>query len=96
MVPLLAAYVKEQGHDDGPILHLPGIRGRDLKDPDVRVPERASREAWRLAMVMTADEAIGLHVAEWLPRGALDLIDTPSGPARRSVTASIDSRAMAA
>jgi AraC-like DNA-binding protein len=75
VVPLLAAYVKAQGHDDEPILHLPGIRGRDLKDPDVRVPETASREAWRLAMELTGDEAIGLHVAEWLPRGALDLVE---------------------
>ena len=75
VVPLLAAYVKEQGHDGDPILQLTGIRGRDLKDPDLRVPETASREAWRLAMAMTADEAIGLHVAQWLPRGALDLIE---------------------
>jgi AraC-like DNA-binding protein len=75
VVPLLAAYVKEQGHDAAPILQLTGIRGRDLKDPDVRVPETASREAWRLTMAMTGDEAIGIHVAEWLPRGALDLVE---------------------
>jgi hypothetical protein len=75
VVPLLAAYVKEQGHDASPILQLTGIRGRDLKDPDVRVPGTAAREAWRLAMAMTADEAIGLHVAQWLPRGGLDLIE---------------------
>ena len=49
VVPLLAAYVREQGHDCDPILQLTGIRGRDLKDPDLRVPETASREAWRLA-----------------------------------------------
>ena len=53
VVPLLAAYVRAQGHDSTPILELTGIRGRDLKDPDVRVPESASREAWRLAMTMT-------------------------------------------
>jgi hypothetical protein len=75
VVPLLAAYVREQGYDCAPILQLPGIRGRDLKDPDIRVPEAASREAWRLAMAITADDAIGLHVAQWLPRGALDLIE---------------------
>ena len=75
VVPLLTAYVSEQGHDAGRILQLTGIRGRDLKDPDVRVPEAASREAWHLAMAMTGDEAIGLHVAQWLPRGALDLIE---------------------
>ena len=75
VVPLLAAYIKEQGHDADSILQLPGIRGRDLKDPDLRVPEDASREAWRLAMTMTNDEAIGLHVAQWMPRGSLDLIE---------------------
>jgi len=75
VVPLLAAYVKEQGHDADPILNLRGFRDRDLKDPDVRVPEAASREAWRLAMVMTRDEAIGLHIAQWLPKGALDLVE---------------------
>jgi len=75
VVPLLAAYVTEQGHDSRPILQLNGIRGRDLKDPDVRVPESASREAWRLALTLTKDEALGLHIAQWLPRGALDLVE---------------------
>ena len=75
VVPLLTAYVKEQGHDAGSIVQLTGIRGRDLKDPDLRVPETASREAWRLALAITGDEASGLHVAQWLPRGALDLIE---------------------
>ena len=55
VVPLLAAYIKEQGHDEAPILQLNGIRGRDLKDPDFRVSETASREAWRLAMAITGD-----------------------------------------
>jgi AraC-like DNA-binding protein len=71
----LADYVKAQGHDPAPILQQPGIRESDLKDPDVRVPETESREAWRLAMATTKDEAIGLHVAEWLPRGSLDLVE---------------------
>lgn len=75
VVPLLAAYVREHGHDAAPILQLSGIRDRDLSDPDVRVPDSASREAWRLAAAMTADHAIGLHVAEWLPRGSLDLVE---------------------
>jgi AraC-like DNA-binding protein len=41
----------------------------------VRVPESASREAWRLAMATTKDEAIGLHIAQWLPKGSLDLVE---------------------
>ncbi len=75
VIPLLADYVRQHGHSADAILQLTGIRGRDLNDPDMRVPETASREAWRLAMTMTGDEAIGLHVAESLPRGALDLIE---------------------
>jgi AraC-like DNA-binding protein len=75
VVPLLAAYVKDQGHDNAPIYQLAGVRGRDLKDPDLRVPETAAREAWRLAMAMTRDEALGLHIAAWLPKGALDLVE---------------------
>jgi AraC-like DNA-binding protein len=75
VVPLLADYVKAQGHDSAPIFRLNGIKGRDLKDPDVRVPETASREAWRVAMAITGDEAIGLHVAQWLPRGSFDLVE---------------------
>jgi AraC-like DNA-binding protein len=31
--------------------------------------------AWRLAATLTRDEAIGIHVAESLPRGALDLLE---------------------
>ena len=31
--------------------------------------------AWRLATTMTGDAAIGVHVAEALPRGALDLVE---------------------
>ena len=31
--------------------------------------------AWRLAASLTGDEALGIHLAESLPRGALDLIE---------------------
>jgi AraC-like DNA-binding protein len=75
VVPLLARYVTARGYDSGPILQLTGIRGRDLADPDMRVPETASREAWHQAIALTGDDAIGLHVAEWLPRGSLDLVE---------------------
>ncbi|HEY6509594.1 MAG TPA: AraC family transcriptional regulator ligand-binding domain-containing protein, partial [Vicinamibacterales bacterium] len=68
MIPLLAAYVTAQGHAADPILQLPGMRGRDLTDPDLRVSEAAAREAWQLAVTITSDEAVGLHMAQWLPR----------------------------
>ena len=47
----------------------------DLTDPDLRVPESSAEAAWRLAATLTGDHAVGLHLAEWLPRGALDLVE---------------------
>jgi AraC-like DNA-binding protein len=47
----------------------------DLSDPDVRVPEASAEGAWRLAATLTQDAAIGVHIAESLPRGALDLVE---------------------
>jgi len=75
VVPLIVDYVKECGYDGTPILSLPGIRDRDLTDPDVRVSESAAREAWRLAIAITGDESLGLHLALWLPRGGLELVE---------------------
>src|SRR5262245_5984444 len=75
VIPLLAAYVEHCGHDPSQILNLEGIRGRDLKDPDVRIPQAAAREAWRLTAAMTDGDATGLRIAEWLPKGSLDLVE---------------------
>ena len=47
----------------------------ELSDPDRRVPEASVEAAWRLAASLTDDAAIGVHLAEWLPRGALDLVE---------------------
>jgi AraC-like DNA-binding protein len=49
--------------------------GTKLVDPSVRVTEAAAETAWRLAATLTGDDALGVHVAESLPRGALDLIE---------------------
>jgi AraC-like DNA-binding protein len=69
------ALVAAQGLDPSPIRQLPGLRHRNLEDPDLRVPETAAQEAWSLAARMTEDEALGIHMAESLPRGALDLVE---------------------
>src|SRR5262245_53946678 len=67
------AWVEKQGIDGGAIRRLPGLA--DLSDPDARVPEAAAEAAWRLAAELTHDPAIGVQVAEYLPRGALDLVE---------------------
>ena len=75
LLPHLIAWVESQAFDGASIRRLFG-RG-DLTDPDLRLPEASVEAAWRLAAGLTHDEAIGVHVAESLPRGALDLSSTP-------------------
>ena len=72
-MPHLIAWVERQGFDGTAIRRLPGLA--DLTDPDLRVPEASVETAWRLATTFTGDAAIGVHVAESLPRGALDLVE---------------------
>src|SRR5262245_9692022 len=73
VLPHVIAWVEHQGIDCAPIRRLPGLA--NLSDPDARVPEASAEATWRLASTLTTDSAIGLHVAEWLPRGALDLVE---------------------
>lgn len=73
VLPHLVAWVDQQGFDGASIRRLPGLA--DLTDPDIRVPEASVDAAWRLAATMTRDAAIGVHLAESLPRGALDLVE---------------------
>jgi len=70
--PHLIAWLESQSIDATPITRLPGIV---TDEPDRRVSESTAEAVWRLAASMTNDAAIGIHVAESLPRGALDLIE---------------------
>ncbi len=73
LLPHLIAWVESRGANASPIRRLVG-RTR-LLDPSVRVAEAAAETAWRLAATLTRDDALGVHLAESLPRGALDLIE---------------------
>jgi AraC-like DNA-binding protein len=73
VLPHLIACVESRGVNASPIRRLFG-RTR-LVDPNVRVAEAVTEKAWRLAVTLTCDEALGIHLAESLPRGALDLIE---------------------
>ena len=73
VLPHLVSLVERLGHDASGIRRLPGLE--HLVDPDLRVPEATAQEAWRLAAAITRDPALGIHLAESLPRGALDLMD---------------------
>jgi AraC-like DNA-binding protein len=73
VLPHVIAWVENQGFDSTPIRRLPGLA--DLTDPDARVPESTAEAVWELAAALTQDPVIGVHVAESLPRGALDLVE---------------------
>jgi AraC-like DNA-binding protein len=73
VLPHVIAQVASQGCDAEPLRQL--LKARNLEDPDLRVPESIAQEVWRQAAKITRDEALGLHVAESLPRGALDLVE---------------------
>jgi len=70
--PHLVAWLESQNFDATEIKRLPGL---DSNDPDRRVRESSAEAAWRTAATLTRDDALGVHVAEWLPKGALDLIE---------------------
>jgi AraC-like DNA-binding protein len=73
VLPHLIAWVESRGVNASPIRRLFG-RTR-LDDPNVRIPDSVTERAWRLAAALTRDEALGIHIAESLARGALDLIE---------------------
>ena len=73
VLPHLIAWVESRSVNAAPIRRLFG-RTR-LEDPNVRVPEAVTETAWGLAATLTHDDALGIHLAESLPRGALDLIE---------------------
>jgi AraC-like DNA-binding protein len=73
VLPHLIGWVESRGVDASPIRRLFGRI--PLEDPNVRVPEAMTEAAWRLAADATRDEALGVHLAESVPRGALDLIE---------------------
>jgi AraC-like DNA-binding protein len=75
VLPHLVAYVGGLGLPTARLRHVLGLRERDLRDPDARVPDRAAAEAWRVAFEITNDSALGLHMAQAIPRGALDLLE---------------------
>jgi len=72
VLPHLISYVESRGVNPSPIQELFGKT--NLEDPSVRIPETVTEKAWTLAATETRDDALGLHLAESLPRGALDLI----------------------
>jgi AraC-like DNA-binding protein len=75
ILPSLLAHVAACGHDTTRLRRLPGLAGRDLDDPDERIADGSASEAWHLAEEITGDDAIGLHMAQSIPAGTLDILE---------------------
>ena len=73
VLPHVIACVEAQSADSASIRALPGLERLD--DPDGRVPDVTVDLAWRRAAELTSDDGLGIHVAESIPRGALDLVE---------------------
>lgn len=73
MVPHLIAWVEREGGDASRMRQVSGRH--DTADPDARIPERDAEVLWDLASRETGDPAAGIHVADTLPRGTLDLVE---------------------
>ncbi len=52
-----------------------GLQARDLEDPDLRLPREVVGDLWRRAARLTGDEAFGLHAAERLQRGNMEMME---------------------
>ena len=75
VLPHLIAYVAARGYDPRPLTGIRGLQGKDLDDPDTRVADAVAAEVWNLAEAITGDDVLGLHMAEAIPAGALDLLE---------------------
>ena len=91
MLPHLIAWVESRGADSASIRPLLGTA--DLTDPDLRLPEASVESAWQVAAALTHEDAIGVHLAEFLPRGALDLVES-STPSERVLLSRLDLNAL--
>ncbi len=57
------------------LAYSPAFRADEARRSQRSRPRGVAETAWRLAATLTCDDALGIHLAESLPRGALDLIE---------------------
>jgi AraC-like DNA-binding protein len=68
--PVVAA-IESLGYDADKMLAICGIARPILDDADGRIPHRAMMQFWQEALTITADDHLGIHLAEAAPIDAL-------------------------
>ncbi|HEU4613480.1 MAG TPA: AraC family transcriptional regulator ligand-binding domain-containing protein, partial [Kofleriaceae bacterium] len=72
--PVVSA-LEQRGIDPGPVLRTAHLSREALASYDNRLPAATVQRLWEAAAVACRDRSFGVHVAETLPPGALDLYD---------------------
>jgi AraC-like DNA-binding protein len=72
--PVVTA-LEQRGIDPGPVLRASHLSRDALASHDNRLPAQTVLRLWEAAAVACRDRSFGVHVAETLPSGALDLFD---------------------
>lgn len=64
--PVVAA-LQKLGYDCNPLLKASKISPSILDNPEGRIPHKAMMQLWKLAVEMTEDDCLGIHLAETAP-----------------------------
>src|SRR5262245_11807050 len=74
IVPIVT-HLERTGNAPAEILQRAGLRLGDLTSPGSRVPHETAMRFWALAVEATGDRQLGLHVAQQVEPGVMDLIE---------------------
>jgi AraC-like DNA-binding protein len=67
--------LEQRGIDPGPVLRTSHLSREALASHENRLPAQTVQRLWEAAAIACRDRSFGVHVAEALPPGALDLYD---------------------
>jgi len=74
VVPIVT-HLEREGHDPGELLRRAGLSLAELTSSGSRVAHERVMRFWELSVAETGDRALGLHVAERVEPGVMDLIE---------------------
>jgi AraC-like DNA-binding protein len=74
IVPIVT-YLERVGHAPVELLQRAGLSLAEITNPGARVPHQRAMRFWELATEATGDRQLGLHVAQQVEPGVMDLIE---------------------
>ena len=74
VVPIVT-HLERLGHSPGELLQRAGLSLAEITSPGGRVPHERAMRFWELAVAATGDRQLGLHVAQQVEPGVMDLIE---------------------